>query len=75
MRLHPSRPAVSLPATLRFYSVGDEKCMSCRLAEELKREFLSVLQKQTINRISLYNCSLTSRILVAPDQPSVYAPA
>jgi hypothetical protein len=36
----------ALNGMMRFYYVGDEKCMSCRRAEELKREFMSVLQKQ-----------------------------
>jgi hypothetical protein len=36
----------ALNGMMRFYYVGDEKCMSCRHAEELKREFMSVLQYQ-----------------------------
>jgi hypothetical protein len=38
--------AYALNGIMRFYYVGDEKCMSCRHAEELKREFMSVLQQQ-----------------------------
>jgi hypothetical protein len=38
--------AYALNGMMRFYYVGDEKCMSCRHAEELKREFMSVLQQQ-----------------------------
>jgi hypothetical protein len=38
--------AYALNGIMRFYYVGDEKCMSCRYAEELKREFMSVLQQQ-----------------------------
>jgi hypothetical protein len=36
----------ALNGMMRFYYVGDEKCMSCRHAEELKQEFMSVLQHQ-----------------------------
>ena len=38
----------ALHGMIRFYYVGDEKCMSCGYAEELKREFMSVLQLQTM---------------------------
>jgi hypothetical protein len=38
----------ALNGMMRFYYVGDEKCMSRRHAEELKREFMSVLQQQTM---------------------------
>lgn len=40
--------AYALNGMMRFYYVGDEKCMSCRRAEELKHEFMSVLQHQTM---------------------------
>jgi hypothetical protein len=40
--------AYALNGMMRFYYVGDEKCMSCRHAGELKREFMSVLQEQTM---------------------------
>jgi hypothetical protein len=36
----------ALNGMMRFYYVGDEKCMSCRHAEELKSEFMSVLEQQ-----------------------------
>jgi hypothetical protein len=38
--------AYGLNGMMRFYYVGDEKCMSRRHADELKREFTSVLQQQ-----------------------------
>jgi hypothetical protein len=38
----------ALNGMMRFYYVGDEKCMSCRHAEELRREFMAVLQQQTM---------------------------
>lgn len=38
--------AYSLNGMMRFYYVGDEKCMSRRHADELKREFMSVLQQE-----------------------------
>lgn len=40
--------AYALNGMMRFYYVGDEKCLSCRYAEELKRAFMSVLQEQTM---------------------------
>jgi hypothetical protein len=40
--------AYALNGIMRFYYVGDEKCMSCRHAEDLKRAFMSVLQEQTM---------------------------
>lgn len=40
--------AYALNGKMRFYYVGDEKCMSCRHAEGLKREFMSILQKQVM---------------------------
>jgi hypothetical protein len=40
--------AYTLNGMMRFYYVGDEKCPSCRHAEELKCEFMSVLHQQTI---------------------------
>ena len=36
----------ALNGMMRFYYVGDEKCMSRKQAEGLKREFMSILQKQ-----------------------------
>jgi hypothetical protein len=38
--------AYALNGMMRFYYVGDEKCMSRRQADELKCEFMSVLQQQ-----------------------------
>lgn len=38
----------ALNGRMRFYYVGDEKCMSCTHAEELKCEFMSVLEQQTM---------------------------
>jgi hypothetical protein len=38
--------AYALNGMMRFYYVGDEKCMSRTHADELKREFMSVLQQQ-----------------------------
>ncbi|HEX4167351.1 MAG TPA: hypothetical protein VHZ55_17945, partial [Bryobacteraceae bacterium] len=40
--------AYALNGMMRFYYVGDEKCMSCRQVEELKREFMSVLQQEVL---------------------------
>jgi hypothetical protein len=40
--------AYALNGMMRFYYVGDEKCMSRRHADELKREFMSVLQQQVM---------------------------
>ena len=40
--------AYALNGMMRFYYVGDEKCMSCGHVEELKREFMSVLQQQVL---------------------------
>jgi len=42
--------AYALNGIMCFYYVGDEKCMSCRHAEELKREFMSVLEQQMMRR-------------------------
>jgi hypothetical protein len=52
----------SLNGKMRFYYVGDEKCMSCRHAEELKREFMSVLQREVMrepecDRSAAFACS------------------
>jgi hypothetical protein len=33
---------------MRFYCVGDEKCLSLRQAEALKREFMAVLQHELL---------------------------
>jgi Condensation domain len=40
--------AYALNGMMRFYYVGDEKCMSRGHAEDLKHEFMSVLQQQVM---------------------------
>ena len=38
----------ALNGIMRFYYVGDEKCMSCTQAQKLKREFMSILHQQVM---------------------------
>jgi hypothetical protein len=38
----------TLHGEMRFYCVGDEKCLSLRQAEALKREFMAVLQHELL---------------------------
>ena len=38
--------AYALNGVMRFYYVGDEKCMNCNHADGLKHEFMSILQEQ-----------------------------
>jgi hypothetical protein len=40
--------AYALNSEMRFYFVGDEKCLSVKQAEGLKREFMSLLRRQLI---------------------------
>ncbi len=40
--------AYALNGEMRFYFVGDEKCLSLQQAEGLKREFMALLHKQLI---------------------------
>jgi hypothetical protein len=40
--------AYAFNGTMRFCYAGDQTCMSCTYAEELKREFMSVLEQQTM---------------------------
>jgi hypothetical protein len=38
--------AYALNGEMRFYFVSDEKCLSLKQAEDLKREFMTLLQQQ-----------------------------
>ena len=40
--------AYALNGEMRFYFVSDEKCLSSKQAEGLKREFMGLLQQQLI---------------------------
>jgi hypothetical protein len=40
--------AYALNGEMRFYFVSDEKCLSLKQAEELKREFMALLRHQLI---------------------------
>jgi hypothetical protein len=42
----------ALNGMMRFYYVGDEKCMNYWCAEELKREFMYILEQQVMQKIA-----------------------